>query len=258
MHTKYRFLALLMSMFLGLTLAITGGSAEAEQKPTYSVSISSSTSSLTLGEAVTVTGKVMPKAAKQTVSLQTLRRGKWKPVATATLTKKSKYKLDFRPDRTGRTSYRVCKGATRKASTGCSEIQRAVAYQWKNLYDMDYVDRDDIYGEDPATINGRTFKKSLVSDDYPGTSFIEYNLSRKCTQFRTTGGIEDNSETGANGNLEIFGDGNSVYSQDFSLGESSPISLSMDDVLRIRIETTTDNDGIDESVALGTPQAFCS
>lgn len=254
-----RLVSLLVALGVAVAcLASVNGPAQAISKGTYRVTATASISSVTLGSTGKVSGSVTPKAAGQNVVLQELRRSEWTTVASKKLSKSSTYKMVVNPSKVGNVKYRVCKGAYKKTKVGCSTEFTVRVSQWRYLYDLDAVDYDDIYGEDPLTINGRTFKKSLVSEYYSGTFFREYNLSRKCTSLRLTGGIADDSESGAAGQLEILTDGNSRYDQTFALGESSPIEIDVSNALRVRFETTTDDDDINEYVGMGSPQAYCS
>ncbi len=254
-----RYLALLLAACLStsMMLALTGSAEARGKRAPYQISISASSTSVTLGDEIKVAGKASPNASRLPVTLQVRKRGKWSVVAGRKTSKRGAYVMSLRPDTTGLTTYRVCTAGTTKRPGGCSAILKTAAYQWQNLYDMETVDYD--YGierEDPASINGVNYKKSLVGYE-SGTHFREYNLSRNCTQFRATGGIADSSDSGAKGNLEILADGNSVYSQNFALGQSSPIALTVKDVLRIRIETSSASDRIRDHIGIGTPQALC-
>ncbi len=253
-----RLVSLLVTLGVGVAcLASVNSPAHAFSKATYRVTATTSISSVTLGSTSKVSGSVTPKAAGQTVVLQELRRNEWTSVASKKLSKTSTYRMVLNPSKVGNVKFRVCKAAYKKIKAGCSAEVIVQVSQWRYLYDMDEVDYDSFDWEDPLDINGTTYKKSLSSGD-TGTNFVEYNLSRKCTSLRLTGGIADLSETGAAGLLEILTDGNSRYSQTFALGQSTPITLDVSNTLRVRFEATTDSDGIEEYVGFGSPQAYCS
>lgn len=233
------------------------GAVFSRDQKVYQVAAAYSSPTVMMGDPVEASGTVKPKAAGATVAVQEKSGKKWKPIATTTLDADGAFEVAFKPTRTGDRKIRICKAAGTKIGAGCSATQVIGVYQWGYLTDRDYVDRDSIYTEDPMSINGTMFKKSLGSDGYSGTTFIEYNLSRRCTELRATVGIGDESETGANGLAEILVDGTSKYRKQFSLGQSAPVSIDVTDGLRVRLEGTTDSDGLDEYIGFGSPQVLC-
>lgn len=246
---------------LAALLSLSVSTAEAHKRKAYRVTASGNTAAVTLGGAVKVRGKVRPKARHQRVSVQELINDTWTTVSTKKLTKKSKYKATFFPSNAGAVQYRVCKSAFRRVAAGCSAPSTVSVFQWRYLHDLDSIDDENFYREDPLAINGTSYKKSLRGSerwDEGGTDFVEYNLSRRCTAFRATVGIADMSESGAAGQLEILTDGNSVYNQSFALGQSAAVSFDVSNALRIRFESTTDRNDLSEYVGIGSPQAYCS
>ncbi len=77
-------------------------------------------SSITYGQAITVTGSVGPNHHSQRVSLQRLVAGAWKTAATANLTSTSGYTLRATPRARGRLTYRVYKAADADHASGAS------------------------------------------------------------------------------------------------------------------------------------------
>ena len=230
----------------------------AQAARTYSVTAKASVTTLTLGSTGLIRGTVSPAAPKQKVFLQQLVRGDWTTLGGKRLTKKSKYKLVMNPTKPGVNQFRVCKKAYQKIGAACTGPVRVSVYRWHYLTDLDSVDRYEIYQEDPLSINGVSYKKSLVSSYSSGTKFVEYNLSRGCLTLKAVGGIGDDSETGASGQLEVLADGASKMRQTYALGESAPLSLDVTNALRLRIETTSPANGIDEYVGIGSPQVYCA
>jgi hypothetical protein len=73
-----------------------------------------------VGQTLTVTGSVGPNHRGQRVHLQRLSRGRWRTVASATLTSASTYRLKLRFTKPSRLSYRVTKYADHNHLTGTS------------------------------------------------------------------------------------------------------------------------------------------
>jgi hypothetical protein len=80
-----------------------------------------SASTVRAGQTLTVTGAVGPNHRGQRVYLQRLAGGRWRTVATTTLTSASGYRLRVRPSVRGRLSYRVLKSADRDHLSGTSQ-----------------------------------------------------------------------------------------------------------------------------------------
>ncbi len=253
-----RLLVALLGAALVASFIVATTTTPANAARTYKVTAKANVSTLTLGSTGVIRGTVRPAAPKQRVFLQQLVRGDWTTVRAKRLTKKSKYKLVMNPTRAGVNQFRVCKKAYKKIRAACTGPVRVSVYRWHYLTDFDSVSSYGIYERDPLSINGVSYKKSLVSSYNSGTKFIEYNLDRKCPAFKAVAGIGDESETGATGQVEILADGTSKMRQTYALGQSAAIALDVTNTLRLRIETTSAANGIDEYIGVGSPQVYCA
>lgn len=246
-----RLFVLLVSLMSGLTLIGT----TAEARSSYVVTAKASKSWLVLGQAVVFTGSVSPRAAGKPVVLQKRYRltDPWTTERTATITSTGTFRVGDRPSTLRARWYRIKKPASSTRGAGYSSAFKVLVFKWHYLYDLDEVDSDWFYSKDTLNINGNAYKKSLVSDE---TGYIEYNLNRKCKTLTATLGLSDESQSGAQANLEILGDGNSLWGRTFSLGESAPVKLTTTNVLRLRIEST-DLNNQEEYAAVGSPRVLC-
>ncbi len=168
------------------------------------------------------------------------------------------FRVADRPASVKPTTYRVVMPGTKKRSTGYSAEMRVAVYRWHYLSDLDRVDSSgSIEAGDAVSINGTVYKKSLNAWAGWQDAWVEYNLSRKCSTLKGTMGLSDESATGALGEIEILGDGNSIFDRTFPLGESETRSLTVSNVLRLRIEFTPLSDDDDADGAVGKPQVLC-
>lgn len=254
---RSRSTALAAVVTLVLTALITT-SAPAEAATAYRVTAALSAGSVTLGSPVTISGTVSPKAKKKRVVVQTLKKDRWTSISTGTTDAKSAYRVAVRPEKVGSAQYRVCMPASKKIALGCSAAVVVGVFQWRYLYDTDYVDYNDFDRWSVLSINGGRFKKSLSQDvSYEDDDFVEYNVYRKCTTLKmTVGPADDHTDSGGWAAAEVLTDGNSRYSGTLSLGQSTPVTISLSGALRLRIETASSFDG-DVSMGYGSPMIYC-
>jgi hypothetical protein len=109
------------------------------------------------------------------------------------------------------------------------------------IEDMEYTSTSDPYDtRETADINGRSHIHSQGAQFCFGDKDRkwEYNLGRRYDRFRATVGLDDNSTTEAVVRYEVVGDGRTLYLQDVRFGESFPIDVSAQNVLRLQLVTT--------------------
>jgi hypothetical protein len=94
------------------------------------------------------------------------------------------------------------------------------------------------YGE--FSTNGETVPRSIaLGSYYVGKSpWIEYDLSRDWRFLRATVGVSDKAKSDTKVRLDILGDGNPLFSKEFTIGKSEPIDIDVSDRLRLRIQIT--------------------
>lgn len=249
--------AALLATLLALPLLV-GVSAPADAAPkAYTVTVKASSLSLVLGQASKLTGTVSPKAAGDHVLVQERRRQKWKTFQAAKISASSTYTSTYRPTNAARHVLRVCVPPKGKRAAGCSPTFVVTVSRWQYLYEMDSVDYSDVYRTDPLMINGRSYKKSFITNTYrTSTSFIEFNLSRRCSQLKMSLGVTDSSRTGATAQFEALADGNQLLTRTYELGQSENVVLDVRNVLRVRLEGTSTAEG--GRIGIGSPQVLCS
>lgn len=111
----------LVVLLLAFALALLGWSTAADAarvKPTTGVAINHS--SVKVGSAAVIRGKVSPNQHGHRVSLQLRKGSSWKTVKRSTLNGSSRYKFTVRPTSTGTKRYRVKFGATKTARASVS------------------------------------------------------------------------------------------------------------------------------------------
>lgn len=116
-------------------IAVTGTTADAAGK--FSVSVSASKTSLSLGSTFAISGSVSPNAKGQSVSIQEKRSGgAWRTITTKKLTSASKYAATIKPGTGGPTSYRVVKAAKGSRGAGISATRTIAVWRWRHLTDL--------------------------------------------------------------------------------------------------------------------------
>jgi hypothetical protein len=99
-------------------------------------------------------------------------------------------------------------------------------------------------------LDGETTLRAVVvkypsdSDRYVGNvveatkpTYVEYNLGRDWTTFRTTVGIGDESQAFIRGVFRVFVDGEVIEEHILELGQTVDLEVDVEDALRIRLET---------------------
>ncbi|GAA1940784.1 hypothetical protein [Nocardioides marmoribigeumensis] len=233
-------LGVLLVVLLTTAGAISTSAAAAS---TYVVTAKPNKTNLVLGQAVVFTGSVSPRASGKTVVLQKRYRttDAWTNERTATIANDGTFRVTDRPSSLKPRYYRVRKPASSTIGAGVSPTSKVLIYKWHYLTDLSSVDDNDMDTEVTVTINGDAYRKSMYADWLyldGDASFIEWNLSRKCSRMVGTFGLSDDSETGSRANIEVSGDGNTLYSRDFDLGVSERRTLAVGNVLRVRFEFT--------------------
>lgn len=91
-----------------------------------------------------------------------------------------------------------------------------------------------------VAVNGQVQPRSLLVGDYYGQKgpWWEYDLSRDWRFFRATVGVSDLASADSKIRLDVFGDGNPIYSKEFALGSAEEIDVDVTGRLRLRIQIT--------------------
>lgn len=227
----------------------------------YVVTASASAKELVFGKTVAFKGSVTPKAAGQAIYLQIRysKTAQWTVEQKRMIASDGTFTLRDTASSLKTRWYRVWKPAASGHAGDVSDTMRVTVWRWHYLTDLEgkYVGRSSGWVDYGVTvaIDGNTYKKSIEYTAY-NEGWIEYNLSRKCKTVRATYGLTDDSSSGAQGNVEVLGDGTSKYVRTFDLGQHETKSLGTRNVLRLRIEYAQFSE-VDAYPATGSPRVLC-
>lgn len=236
---KHRF-ALLTVLSLVASLLVLTGPGIAVAGTRYTVTGTLSKADVSVGAAVTLSGKVKPRAPGQHVKLQRLSDGAWHSVATKKLSKKSHYKFRIQPTTAGVAKYRVRKAAGPHHGPDVSPATTLRSGRWIFLADMDQVDGFDASGG-PVAINGTTYTHGLTSNlllwnsgQHFLTGFAEFNFAHQCRTVTGIFGQTDTSASGTTGAFETYTDGVLRSSDQLAFGQTKSLALDVSGALRFR------------------------
>jgi hypothetical protein len=262
MRTIIRTVAAATALTLG---AFAVPNAHAAKLKPWTVTIHPSTTSLTLGHKVWLTGKVGRAAAGKLVVLQEqfAPDKPWKTQRNARVRANGRYTTWDKPTQNHRRLYRVVMPATKRHAKGISESVIVDVYKWTPLTSMRAVNASDLDPVSSVSINAVDFPSSLEAFTFhpggPATQSIEYNLDHKCTRFRGTFGLSDNSESGSQASVQANADGAPWFNHSYSLGQSDHNVLDFETApLKVHFETASLVDGLDGLGAVGTPEVYCT
>ncbi len=220
--------------------------------------------SLEAGQPVTVTGAASGNLVGQTVYLQAYDTGTsaWGSVGSAVVDGSGHWLISAPLLQAGKAvQLQVIAPETAGTAPGAIAAGSVAVYGWYYFWaegsPLDEVAGD--WWQDSAAINGAVYPKSIGFDD-GGAGFGEANLSRSCTTFAAVVGLDDHSSTASRASLRIYADSLQVYSRDnVALGQSYPITLSIANALRLRIESQfTTLGSTDSDTTLGDARALCA
>jgi hypothetical protein len=94
------------------------------------------------------------------------------------------------------------------------------------------------------SINGKIYPHSIGTGICFGERehTVEYNLGKTYRTFKATIGLRDDTETGTRVRFQVLRDGVPYLSRDLGLGQSTPIVVPVQGVLRLRLVATLLND----------------
>jgi hypothetical protein len=256
-----------VTVAVALTVAATlapAGSADAA-RPHWRVKMKADRTTVQVGKKIHFTGKVSRAAAGRLVMLQEkVGPGhRWKNQRNAVVHRDGTYRTYDRPTVNRARSYRVVMPGTKHRKRGISPKVRVVVYAWQSLTSRPAVNQSYMYVESSVAINAQSFPNSLEAwmydPLYDTTQSIEYNLDHRCTKFRGTFGLSDDSETSGQATIVASADGKAWFTKTFSLGQSAPGPTTWaTPPLKIRIESTSLNSDAMGLGAVGTPEVYCT
>jgi hypothetical protein len=248
-------------------LSVVPGPAQAGNgRPAWHVSIAASTTTGTIGKKVRITGKVAAAAAGKLVVLQERPNADatWRNQRNAVVHRDGTYRTFDTPTANRSRMYRVVMPATPRHKKGVSRSVTVDVYAWVSLTTMPAVNDVSTDLNVSVPMNGVTFPSSLQArvdhvPNAPTVESVEYNLGHRCTRFRGTFGLSDDSESGSQATVTASADGTSWFSQTFGIGQSAANKIDFTVApLKLRFESTSLVDGADGLGAVGTPEVFCT
>jgi uncharacterized protein YraI len=229
-------------------------------KAAAKVTVTSRTkSSVDLGAKLTFAGKTSKNLKGKTVALQIRAGGKWSTVTRTKVSAKLTFALAVKATQAGKQAYRVYAPSTTTTKATASKAFGYTVWSWYNLGGT-YVDNYASWDGD-FSIGGKTFRDSLIISglyDDPIDGWADYNVNYKCTTFRATIGMRDDSVTGAVRSFGLGIDSTTVNFGTRGLGAGLAVTADITDAYRIRLSSTPDGNKIDGRPVFGTPQVYCS
>ncbi len=249
----------------GVLVAATAPADAAAHRPPWHVTIKASTTTLTLGQKVVLSGRVNKSAAGKLVVLQERHKAgaTWKDQANALVHRDGHYQVSDRPSVNNRRSYRVVMPATKRHRKGVSGSVAVDVYQWTSLTTLPAVNRVLVDSEPSVSMDGETYPNSLEADvehypDAPTTESVEFNVNHRCTRFRGTFGLSDDSVDAGQATVTAIADGTPWFNQTFGVGESTRNEITFVTApLKLRFESSSVIADSDGRGAVGTPEVYC-
>ncbi len=203
------------------------------------------------GTYVRFTGRAPRSLAGKRVQLQqkATRRAAWVTVGRGRVKADGSWGSRGTARGANRNFWRV-KLKTRSATLISSTLVHKV-YSWRSVStDFDFVEGDGgwRWAFGAFDVNGQSYEQSIgASAFYSGTRTNQVDLGRRCLTFQATVGLSDDAESATRVTAAMYADSAQVWRQTgFALGSSTPISLDVANVLRLRFDSTrtsTDGDG---------------
>jgi hypothetical protein len=88
-------------------------------------------------------------------------------------------------------------------------------------------------------------------------AYVEYTLGRLCTDLRTTYALDDRSESGSTGAVELLVDGVTKVDQGLVVGQVVMSSTDVTDAFRLRFELTSTATPVSKPV-VAMPEVRCT
>lgn len=191
-----RFLAGLTAIAVAATVLMILSPVEAASR--YSVTVHTSTTTVDVGQSITLKGKVTPKARGQKVKVQRLDGNTWTTIKKATLNRRSKYTATVTVTAPGNNHYRVVKPRSAGHRKGISPTVTVVGWRWRSLTDLPLAESVDATVLESGLIGVTVFRPYIrlgsASGGFPKRSYV---LDGKCARIDAhVGGTPDSAPDG--------------------------------------------------------------
>jgi hypothetical protein len=245
--------------------ATVPGPASAAPRPAWHVTVTARATTITLGKKVVLTGHVNKSAAGRLVILQERASGSttWKNQRNALVHRDGHYTTSDTPTVNKRRQYRIVMPGSGHHRRGVSPAVVVDVFRWTPLTTLPAVNQVDFDPETSVSMNGATFPSSLEAHIYhvpnaPTAQSVEFNLGHRCTQFRGTFGLADDSVTGSQATVTATADGAPWFDHTYALGESDANHVTFETPpLKIRFDSVSTVAGLDGLGAVGSPEVLC-
>lgn len=246
-------------------VAAVPGQAQAAHRPPWHVTIKAGTTEVTLGKRVTFTGHVNKSAAGGLVVLQERPNAdaEWKNQRNALVHRDGRYTTFDKPTVNKRRLYRVIVPGNKHHRRGVSKSLIVDVFSWVSLTTLPSVNQVDFDTEPSVSMDGVSYPTSLEAHVYhyptaPAEQSVEFNLGHRCTMFRGTFGLSDESESDSQATVTAVADGAPWFTHTFAVGETAANAFTFETApLKVRFESSSviaDADGLG---AVGTPEVYC-
>lgn len=129
-------------------------------------------------------------------------------------------------------------------------------FGWVYVDTLNWV--ENAWNEDPATVNGTTYPRSIYEYNY-GDGYGSVDLGRKCKTLNATVGLRDDSSSTAQLSTSVTADSTEISRIDgVGLGESTPINLDITGILRLKFSATKTSGSGSWSLVYGDARVLCA
>ena len=226
-------------------------------KKAATVTVTSRTkSSVDLGTKLTFAGKTSKNLKGKTVSLQIKSGGSWSTIKKAKVSSKQRFTVSVKASQAGEQAYRIYAASTSTTKPAASKAYKYTVWSWYDIAGTDVDERGAYTGT--VKIGGETFERSVYFSDWTNPYWADFNVSYKCTTFRATIGLDDDSKTGAERSFSLGVDSSTVSFGTRGIGMGLLVSADITDANRIRLNATANGNTQYGYPAYGNPQVYCS
>lgn len=262
--TRSTLIAAALTAVLPLTVAptITAQAEAPSERRAASYVVKASinrTTAIAEEDTVKIRGRVKPRAAGEKVVLQQRLAGnkRWKTSGTTRIKPDGRFKLSDHPSTPGVRYYRVVKPASGTIARGVSEQLELQVWAWEKVTSRPRGAFANISFAG-VMIATESYHSSISNIQPDAASYIEYTLGRKCRSLRATYALNDTSESGSTGHVQVSADGAPLVTHALEVGTVIEDSvLDMTDVFRLRFDlsSTSTPRGF---AAIGDPEVLCT
>jgi hypothetical protein len=119
-----------------------------------------------------------------------------------------------------------------------SPASTIAVYRWRLLVDESPV-QNDSFGRGNTSINGTAYRNSIGLAARGSGRRVEYNLRRKCVEYRAVIGLMDDSEADATADVRVDVDGTPLFNQRLSLTTVRAVRLNTRGWLRLTLRASS-------------------